>query len=281
MTLDEAFDVLSGLQPQDPFPAMQCLLDAWDVAGPRCRALLQDYVQGRDVSERTEGSLFFVAHLLGEKADTASFEDFCALAGDPERGSLIFGEAYDGTLPQILVSCFNGDVAPPRSIIESRAADPFLRGGALLVVAYLTATKRVPRPDTHAYLSALFDRLVPQDDEYVWFGWVMAVGLLGFGALAGRVGTVFDRGLIPAEMMRLQDFRADLQCAMSDPASLEGFDAIGIGPLGSAIAAMEDYGAEDEPPVEAPYVNPIRGVRRHNPCPCGSGKKFKKCCLAA
>ncbi len=281
MTLDEAFDVLSGLQPQDELPAMQCLLDAWDVAGPRCRALLHDYVQGRDVSEQTEGSLFFVAHLLGEKADTASFEDLCTLAGDPERGSLLFGEAYGAPLPQILVRCFNGDVTPLRSIIESRAADPFLRGGALLVVAYLTATKRVPRPDTHAYLSALFGTLLPQDDEYVWFGWVMAVGLLGFGALAGQVGTVFDRGLIPAQMMRFQDFRAELQSAMSDPASLEGFDEMGIGPLGSAIAALEDFGAEDGPPVETPYVNPVRGVGRNDPCPCGSGKKFKKCCLAA
>jgi hypothetical protein len=27
--------------------------------------------------------------------------------------------------------------------------------------------------------------------------------------------------------------------------------------------------------------NPFKGVGRNDPCPCGSGKKFKKCCLAA
>jgi SEC-C motif len=26
--------------------------------------------------------------------------------------------------------------------------------------------------------------------------------------------------------------------------------------------------------------NPFKGVGRNDPCPCGSGKKFKKCCLA-
>jgi hypothetical protein len=26
-------------------------------------------------------------------------------------------------------------------------------------------------------------------------------------------------------------------------------------------------------------VNPYRGVGRNDPCPCGSGKKFKRCCL--
>lgn len=28
-----------------------------------------------------------------------------------------------------------------------------------------------------------------------------------------------------------------------------------------------------------PVVNPLRGIGRNDPCPCGSGKKFKKCCL--
>ena len=29
-----------------------------------------------------------------------------------------------------------------------------------------------------------------------------------------------------------------------------------------------------------PASNPYREVGRNDPCPCGSGKKFKKCCLA-
>ena len=28
-----------------------------------------------------------------------------------------------------------------------------------------------------------------------------------------------------------------------------------------------------------PAHNPFRNVGRNDPCPCGSGKKFKKCCL--
>jgi uncharacterized protein YecA (UPF0149 family) len=31
--------------------------------------------------------------------------------------------------------------------------------------------------------------------------------------------------------------------------------------------------------VEKPAVNPFKGVGRNDPCPCGSGKKFKACCL--
>ena len=29
-----------------------------------------------------------------------------------------------------------------------------------------------------------------------------------------------------------------------------------------------------------PYVKDEQDIGRNDPCPCGSGKKFKKCCLA-
>jgi len=40
----------------------------------------------------------------------------------------------------------------------------------------------------------------------------------------------------------------------------------------------EDHYAE--PPMQ-PVRNPLRDVGRNDPCPCGSGKKYKKCCLPA
>jgi uncharacterized protein YecA (UPF0149 family) len=42
--------------------------------------------------------------------------------------------------------------------------------------------------------------------------------------------------------------------------------------------------ARDAPPLPlfpptAPARNPLRGIGRNDPCPCGSDKKYKKCCL--
>jgi len=42
----------------------------------------------------------------------------------------------------------------------------------------------------------------------------------------------------------------------------------------------DDFG-DDEDVVPEPYVNPLRHVGRNDPCPCGSGKKFKNCHLVA
>jgi preprotein translocase subunit SecA len=41
-------------------------------------------------------------------------------------------------------------------------------------------------------------------------------------------------------------------------------------------AARHDY-LERKP---APFLRTEKPVGRNDPCPCGSGKKFKKCCLS-
>jgi uncharacterized protein YecA (UPF0149 family) len=40
-----------------------------------------------------------------------------------------------------------------------------------------------------------------------------------------------------------------------------------------------DYDGELTDPPSKPVNNQWRDVGRNDPCPCGSGKKFKKCCL--
>ena len=46
--------------------------------------------------------------------------------------------------------------------------------------------------------------------------------------------------------------------------------------------AHDDFGWDDESlplPFDMPYVRETPKVGRNDPCPCGSGKKYKKCCL--
>ena len=78
------------------------------------------------------------------------------------------------------------------------------------------------------------------------------------------------------------------------------FEREGLGPLSDAVEALQRVEAaieeaarnapEDYDPAHeggndtgegAPAVNPTRDIGRNDPCPCGSGKKYKKCCLAA
>jgi preprotein translocase subunit SecA len=51
----------------------------------------------------------------------------------------------------------------------------------------------------------------------------------------------------------------------------------------AALSAEWEEDEQPEPARELPDVEPIRNesqrVGRNEPCPCGSGRKYKKCCL--
>ncbi len=53
--------------------------------------------------------------------------------------------------------------------------------------------------------------------------------------------------------------------------------------LAKKARSKEDLEAEEKLLKETPKVEPIKAekaVGRNDPCPCGSGKKYKKCCGA-
>ena len=49
--------------------------------------------------------------------------------------------------------------------------------------------------------------------------------------------------------------------------------------LGAYARALNDAFEEAASGKPKPIVRPGSRLRRNDPCPCGSGKKYKKCCL--
>ena len=65
----------------------------------------------------------------------------------------------------------------------------------------------------------------------------------------------------------------------------DSFHRVRVGPFEDIVTSLADWPWPDEDDeaeeMESamPHVNPLRDVGRNDPCPCGSGKKYKKCCL--
>jgi uncharacterized protein len=122
---------------------------------------------------------------------------------------------------------------------------------------------------------------------------LLAVAHLGYADLAGKAKGLIRRGLVSKRDWRVADFRRDLRRTLADPARMASFAHGRIGPFTSVIEEFEGWrvsaGEGGVPALSAladfevrqPITNPLRKVGRNDPCPCGSGKKFKKCCLAA
>src|SRR5687768_12732698 len=175
---------------------MQWTLGHWEDATPGLLDVLERYTSGADRSDETASAVFFILHLAGEKQDTRVFPLLCRLAQDGEAIKAALGDGTTTTFKQILISTYDGDLDTLKELIEAAEADQFVRAGALEVLACLTATGRIPRDKTEAYLLRLYDTLQPQQESFVWSGWVLAIGLLGLEALSGVVRQAFGRGLI-------------------------------------------------------------------------------------
>jgi preprotein translocase subunit SecA len=64
-----------------------------------------------------------------------------------------------------------------------------------------------------------------------------------------------------------------------DTSASGGFDRFSSGGRSSPAAAQQE--APEIPKVPTPVVRETPKVGRNDLCPCGSGKKYKKCCGAA
>ena len=217
MTLNDAIRELATAGNKLPRPAMQWALDHWDEAGPGFVALLDSYASGADRSERTEQALFFIIHLLGEKAETAAFAPLCRLLRNREASDLILGDAITTTLRCILVSTYDGDPAALQAVIEAEAADDFVREAALIALAYLTRTGRLPEAAMRAYLLRLLDEMQPQAENFVWVGWLLAVADLGYSDLSEQAEEVVRRGFVDSVYSGIKDFQEDLKRTLDDP----------------------------------------------------------------
>ena len=295
MDVESAIRAFAGAGHDLPREAMRWALDHWDEAAPGLLGVLERYADGTDRSEDAAGAAFFVLHLAGERRETRAFAPLCRLATEADVLETVMGDGVTTTLKRILISTYDGDLEALKGVIEAEQADEYARAGALAVLAYLAATGRVAREEAEAYLLRLYDALRPQHESFVWSGWVLAVGLLGLEALSDVVRRAFERGLIDPMVMGYEHFREDLGRTLADPERMAGFRHDNIAPLEDAVGelsrwyAFSDGAKQDrarqsrvaafDPPPRGPAFNPYKHVGRNDPCPCGSGKKFKKCCL--
>jgi uncharacterized protein YecA (UPF0149 family) len=105
---------------------------------------------------------------------------------------------------------------------------------------------------------------------------------------AWREGRILDGILDPSH------FAADLARAESAPEDIARFKDANLGYVDDVLEALAwtrrdaelEADAAGDPFPEAdwlsanePVINPWRHVGRNDPCPCGSGKKAKRCCL--
>lgn len=247
-----------------------------------------------DRAKRTP--LFFIFHLLGEWREKAAYRPLARLLRRPEHElNAILGDAITSTSHRVMAAVCDGDPQPLYEIILDPRAEQFIRSRMCEALAMLVLSGELDRTLVARFLRDAFMELQPQARYFIWQGWQSAIAMLGLSELKILVKRAFDRGFIDRDWIGFEDFERDLKWAVKRPDRPrqhhgEIFSLFGdtVEELSGWYGFSDDYSAARERHLQEaeaelagsePYRNPFKGVGRNDPCPCGSGKKFKKCCL--
>jgi hypothetical protein len=240
-------------------------------------------------------AVFFIFHLLGEWREKSAYRPLASFLALPHDVlDVILGDCITETTHRVMASVFDGDPEPLYGIIRDPEADEFVRAKMCQTIAMLTRRGELPRDAAAAFLRDCFSQLEPQKDCCVWSGWADAVAWLGLTELKPLVQQTFQRGSINPGWLTFRDFEEDLQYTVDHP-DAEPLHADGdLTLFGETVTEMSGWAGfkpkapRNETPswglldsLGTPHREPLRKVGRNDPCPCGSGKKFKKCCLAS
>ncbi len=282
-TIDDAIEAFALALEEPPNDALRWALDHWEQSAPRFLAMLEAYTDGTDDSETTTDALFFIIHLFGDRAERRAYPTLCRLMLNEERLLSALGDqACVDTLKGVVIKCFDGDVGPLRTVIESTDAESITRGEALLAHAWLARDGRCPEAEFREYMRHLSVTMQPRETDFVWYSWVVVAAILGYQEFAAGSKKLIEDGLVPEEWLTLAELPELL--AVGDAVGKQGLEAEEVAPFDDVIESLaewpwpDDYDDEEDAAPE-PYINPLRHVGRNDPCPCGSGKKFKNCHL--
>jgi len=250
----------------------------------------------------------FLFHLAAEFKATATHALIAQILrlGDDAVYELL-GEIVTADGGKILADTYGGDPAPLIDLVEDQAAGAFERGAGLHALAILVHRGVYPRQDLLALMLKLAARLQTETKQDGTMADQLVLNAVRLQAqeIRGTILGLYERGLAD-EMFYESEYtdRALEAGAPPVPETHELDDRIE-----SAWETLRHWAfftekPDDDPPLPdlesddfatdvesegefdttllppsptTPYRAPPK-VGRNEPCPCGSGKKFKKCC---
>jgi hypothetical protein len=267
-----------------------------------------------DVLEADDDSHIYAMFLLAKFREKRAYPLIIKLASHPpELVDGLLGDIPMEDLANILASVSMGDTGLIAELAENSEAEEFARAAAIRSWLALVVSGDRLREDAIAYYKRLFEGGLEDRNEVVWSELVDAANDLYPEEVYDHIKKAYDDGLVDEHIVDPEwvDEQIDLgkDAVLADlpewnhlveDVNMEMLSWFENRERGDEWDEDEDWYEEDEWDEEdeldaghrrlsalngnnfapnAPYIAP-ETAERNDPCPCGSGKKYKKCCGA-
>ncbi len=308
---------LSRLAPPFPLDAIDELRRRWEEWGQHLVAEIERIADGgepwNEAAQEYDSLFVFATWLVAERRDARAYRPLVrACHCSSERADTLFGDDLGEHLGRMLAAVCDGDLQPLRDLAEDATAGMWCRYAALHAMLVRVLEGDAARKDVIPWLEEFCAREAARmrqeradfsDDQDLMLTWAADIlSILGDAEAVEKADRWFAEGLIHESVFGPDHFAKRLGQDLQQRLDLARRDSINrcitdvVREIGdwACFTAHEDGPYRSEPvwldramptlgsarihPGEGTYKRAQPKIGRNDPCPCGSGRKYKKCC---
>ena len=232
---------------------------------------------------------FYALYLLGEFQDRASFSKIMELVSLPgDTVEYLIGDCVTTELRDILYNTYDGNIALLKKSIQNRDIDEFVRSAMLDVLGQLYLDGIFKEGEWKEFLKENIHDGGEYDYIYNAIGYILCQ--CHFIDMLPEIRYMFDNDLLDEIAMGKYDSYVDAMFEYREneknfcKSPFNAADTLRRWAMFSE--SKDDISGERDfdkmiHMLEGEWNKPVqkKKIGRNDPCPCGSGKKYKHCCL--
>jgi hypothetical protein len=313
----ETQEIISKLEYYDgtfPKEALEAAIEQKEEIIPELLKILENTSKNADDFVGTDyWAHIYGIHLLAQFKEKKAYPlivDAFSLPG--EKPFELYGDVVTGSLKRILASVSQGDISLIKLLIEKKEVNEYVKSAALQSLVILFANNELDRDMLIQYFKELFDTKLERKRSVAWSNLACCSVDLHPEELIEEIEKSFELGLVDDAYISLQNVKETLKEKQEDCLEILHTDPY-LTYIEDTIDELEGWACFDKndqkedklvedlfenaaeliPQAEVdqfrkrqesyyqPESEPVRTepkIGRNQPCPCGSGKKYKKCC---
>ncbi len=232
-------------------------------------------------------SIMLLGHFREPKAHKVIVDLFSLPDDIPNK---LYGDLISGELSTILVRTCDRRIDLIRSMVPNQNINVFCRIAAAHAMTYAVVDGIVTREEVLSFFGTLFTGNEEDGTSDFWSLLATFAYDLYPKEIMDTIKRAYDDGLIFSGMTGYEEFEEALEDG--EEKCLErlksDFERCSLDDIHDSMSrwACFKQAKKDPIPIEAPLPPKLPALKgktkkigRNAPCPCGSGKKYKKCCL--
>jgi uncharacterized protein YchJ len=294
MTIEEALNALKPYRSKMPTEALNFIRSNWDEAEPVLLAEL-DHCIATPLEDEHSALFLYALYLCAEMRCKDAFERYITICHLPTLlMDALIGDILTEKMPEMLARTYANQVETLKALVEDEAVYEFARATGLDALHALLLTGVISLEELGRYCMDLLSHRLQKRPSYIWDETITIAEHLRLTEALPLIEEAYQRGWANPGVQSFESVEDGMAQSLTEEKLKDQREKVEDFKTEREIAFFarnwsdeDEFSSEDtadllqEPQAARRQRQMTTGgkIGRNEPCPCGSGKKYKKCCI--